>query len=102
MGFKVFLSGAALNDLEAIVAYIAPHDPRAATRFAGRLLDEAFSLESYPRRGRSVPEFPESELREIVFRSYRIVYRIQDATASVEILRFWHAARGAPEFEPTD
>jgi plasmid stabilization system protein ParE len=64
-----------------------------------RLLDEAFSLESLPWRGRVVPELSNSDLREILHRSYRIVYRIQSATASVEILRFWHAARGVPEFD---
>jgi len=102
MGFKVFLSGAALSDLEAIVSYIAPHDPQAATRFGTNLLNEAMALKTFPERGRSVPEFSSADLREIVFRSYRIVYRIQRGSKAVEILRFWHAARGFPELEQVD
>jgi plasmid stabilization system protein ParE len=43
-----------------------------------------------------VPEFHRPELREIIFRSYRIIYRLKDADKSVEIVRFWHGARGFP------
>lgn len=99
MGFQVFLSGAALNDLEAVVAYIAPHNPPAAERFGTNLLEEALSLETFPARGRIVPEFSNPDLREILFGPYRIVYRIDHTTRAVEILRFWHSARGEPELD---
>ena len=96
MDFKVFLGQEALNDLERIVAYVAPHNASAAERLGNQLLDTAFSLATFPERGRVVPEFRRPELREIIFRSYRIIYRIHDADKSVEIVRFWHAARGFP------
>jgi len=99
MGFKVFLSGAALSDLEAIVAYIASDNPLASERFGAMLLGEAMSLEAFYERGRIVPEFSDPDLREIVFRSYRIVYRIQRTPREIEILRYWHAARGGPEID---
>jgi len=96
MDFKVFLSDNALSDLEGIVAYIAPHNSTAAERMGHQLLDAAFSLNTFPERGRMVPEFRRPELREIIFRSYRIIYRMKDADKSVEIVRFWHGARGFP------
>ena len=96
MDFKIFLSDQALSDLERIVAYIAPHNAVAAERMGNRLLDAALSLNAFPERGRMVPEFRRVELREIIFRSYRIIYRINDADKSVEIVRFWHGARGFP------
>ena len=34
-------------------------------------------------------------MREIIFRNYRIVYRM--TPEQVQVLRFWHAARGTPE-----
>ena len=68
MDFKVFLSDDALNDLERIVAYIAPHNPFAAERMGNELLDAALSLKTLPERGRVVPEFRRPELREIIFR----------------------------------
>lgn len=96
MDFKVFLSREALSDLERIVAYIAPHNPAAAERMGNQLLDAAQSLSNLPERGRVVPEFRRPDLREIVFRSYRIIYRLQAVDNSVEIVRFWHGARGFP------
>jgi toxin ParE1/3/4 len=47
--------------------------------------------------GRVVPEFHRAELRELVCRSYRIIYRVQEEEHRVEIVRFWHGARGLPQ-----
>jgi plasmid stabilization system protein ParE len=96
MDFKVFLSDDALSDLELIVAYISPHNAAAAGQLGNQLLDKALSLGTFPERGRMVPEFRRPELREIVFRSYRIIYRINHEDQSLEIVRFWHGARGFP------
>jgi len=96
MDFQVFLAHDALSDLERIVAYIAPHNPAAAERMGNELLDAALSLRTFPERGRVVPEFRRPELREIIFRSYRIIYRTNLADHSLEIVRFWHGARGFP------
>jgi toxin ParE1/3/4 len=96
MDFQVFLSADALSDLERIVAFIAPHNPVAAERLGNQLLDAALSLHTFPERGRVVPEFRRPELREIIFRSYRIIYRTNHTDHSLEIVRFWHGARGFP------
>ena len=96
MDFKVFLSSQALGDLERIVAYIAFDNIVAAERMGSQLLDAALSLATFPERGRMVPEFRRPQLREIVFRSYRIIYRVNSADNCLEIVRFWHGARGFP------
>ncbi len=96
MDFKVFLSNDALNNLERIVAYIAPHNAVAAGRIGNQLLDAALSLRTFPERGRMVPEFQRPELCEIIFRSYRIIYRTNNTDQSLEIVRLWHGARGFP------
>jgi toxin ParE1/3/4 len=96
MDFKVFLSDEALSDLESIVDYIAAHNAFAAERLGNQLLDAALSLQTFPERGRVVPEFRRLELREIVFRSYRIIYRMSSMDHSLEIVRFWHGSRGFP------
>lgn len=101
MDFKVSVSPETLSDLERIVAYIAPHDPGAAERLGNHLLDAALSLSTLPERGRVVPEFHQAELREVIFRSYRIIYRVNMAGGRVEIVRFWHAARGFPQIPRT-
>lgn len=96
MDINVFLSEEALSDLERIVAYIAPHNPAAAERLGNQLLDAALSLHRLPERGRIVPEFQQPELREIIFRSYRIIYRFNPSDQCLEIVRYWHGARGFP------
>jgi toxin ParE1/3/4 len=97
MDIKVFVSSVALSDLERIVAYIALDNAAAAERMGNQLLDAALSLTTFSERGRMVPEFRRPQLREIVFRSYRIIYRVNAGDNSLEIVRFWHGARGFPQ-----
>lgn len=47
--------------------------------------------------GKVVPEFGDATIRELVVRSYRVIYRVNHADRRVDILRFWHAARGEPD-----
>ena len=50
-----------------------------------------------PRKGRIVPEFGNTNIREFIQGNYRIVYRIRDEVRIVDVLRFWHAAQGTPK-----
>jgi plasmid stabilization system protein ParE len=43
-----------------------------------------------------VPEFRQPNLREVICRSYRILYRLRRDEGRIEIVRFWHGARGFP------
>jgi plasmid stabilization system protein ParE len=95
--FKVTFAPQAGRDLETIVHYIAKHaGSEIAERFGIQLVEKALSLKTFPERGRVVPEVGKP-FREIIFRSYRIVYRIGGDL--VEVVRFWHAARGVPQID---
>jgi len=77
--FKVEWALCAAQDLEEIASWIAQDSTRAAERVLGRLRDKARSLESFPRRGRLVPELTLLGIhsyRELVVHPYRIIYRI--------------------------
>ena len=76
MDFKVLLSPEALGDLDDITAFVAGHDPKAAVRLGDALLDLAESLSFTPHRGRIVAEFKNPRWRELIYRSYRIIYRV--------------------------
>ncbi len=65
--------------------------------FGYRLIAEADKLQDFPELGRVVPEYSVPTIREIIVRSYRIVYRVNHARKLVEITRVWHAARGTPD-----
>jgi toxin ParE1/3/4 len=95
--FKVIFAPQAGRDLETIVQYIAKHaGAEIAERFGIQLVEKALSLKTFPERGRVVPEVGQP-FREIIFRSYRIVFRLSGDL--VEVIRFWHAARGIPQID---
>jgi toxin ParE1/3/4 len=60
------------------------------------LINKTRTLTTFPELGRKVPEFDDPDVRELIFRSYRIVYRVRKEKFAVEVSRFWHAARGTP------
>jgi toxin ParE1/3/4 len=100
MDCKVIISARALRDLEGIVRYIAVDNPQAAGRFGALLLAEAESIGFLPQAGRVVPEFKMPDIRERIFRSYRIVYRVDMEQRRVVVARFWHGAQDTPEVHP--
>jgi plasmid stabilization system protein ParE len=97
MDYRVILSPSARADLRDIVRYISFDAPDRALEFGLFLVSRTRLLGRSPQLGRVVPEFEDAFIREIVVRSYRIVYRLDDSRHLVEVIRFWHAARGIPE-----
>lgn len=97
MGFKIVFTKPAIADLEGLVSYIARDDPRAAEQFGYEIIAKAERLDAFPLLDRVVPEFKIENIREIIHRPYRIVYRVHEEQNLVEILRVWHAARGIPQ-----
>ncbi len=49
----------------------------------------------FPQLGRVVPEENDEAIREIIFRSYRIIYKVEREI--IAIVRVWHGARGEPD-----
>jgi plasmid stabilization system protein ParE len=89
MGYKAFLSAEALNDLEGTVFCKSMcNAPETGAREANQLLDEACLLGSAPNRGCVRRRFRVEELREFYFGDTHIVYRVNAADQSVEIVRF--------------
>jgi toxin ParE1/3/4 len=97
MDYQVVLSPSARADLRDIVRYISFDAPDRALQFGLFLIARTRLLAQSPELGRVVPEFEDPFIREIVVRSYRVVYRLDDSRRLVEVIRFWHAARGTPE-----
>lgn len=97
MADQIVWSHTALDDLRNIVEFIAQDSPDRAKNFGIRIISEIESILTFPNAGRAVPEYRSPKIREIVVRPYRIVYRINETDAHVEIARIWHAARGEPD-----
>lgn len=96
MDYEVVLSPSARADLRDIVRYISFDAPDRALQFGLVLISRTRLLAQSPKLGRVVPEFEAPFIREIIVRSYRVVYRVDDSRHLVEVVRFWHAARGTP------
>ena len=97
MAFQVRVTEIANDDLAALVRFIARDNPPAAERFGSALIEKLKMLREQPLLGRIVPERADPNLREIIHRPYRVVYRVNEQRKEVEVLRFWHGARGEPE-----
>ena len=97
MAYKLTWSPAARDDLHDIVIFIARDNPNRAMSFGYELISETDRVHEFPELGRIVPEYRNENIREILFRPYRIVYRVDHDRKLCEIARVWHSARGIPK-----
>ncbi|MEM8993319.1 MAG: type II toxin-antitoxin system RelE/ParE family toxin [Acidobacteriota bacterium] len=96
---RIDWSDPAVEDLAAIHAYISRDSETYARHFVARLLELVEGLEAFPRRGRRLPEASDySDVRELVFQGYRIVYRSEDER--ILILAVIHGSRDINRLEP--
>ncbi len=65
-----------IADLLAIGDYIALDNPGGARSWVERLRQRAARAAARPNAGRVVPEIGRSDVREVLVRTYRIVYRV--------------------------
>lgn len=84
----------ALDDLRAIVDFIARDSSTYAARLARKLVEAPRRLSTLPRSGARVPEFERDDLRELTVRPYRIIYAIrEDECLVVAVI---HGSRDLP------
>lgn len=81
----------ALKDLAAIKEYIAEDSPTNAYRFIESIFDTAAGLNQLPDRGRQVPEAKREDIRELIFKDYRIIYLVKQN--KIDILTVIHSSR---------
>ena len=84
------ISPQATNDLEEICQFIGRDSIYYAKKFIKIFLHLILILDKYPKIGRIVPEKQNSNIREIIYRSYRIIYKIREN--KVEILTVIHGS----------
>ena len=67
----------AIEDVEAIAAYIERDSPWYAKAVVSKLVETAESIPEYPQLGRIVPELGDANIRERLVHSYRLIYRLE-------------------------
>jgi toxin ParE1/3/4 len=91
---KVVWSPLALERVEAIADYIAADNVDAARVFLIDIFAAVGRLRSFPQSGRAVPEVNRPDIREIIFKKYRVIYRV--ARQQVSILTVRHGRQRLP------
>jgi toxin ParE1/3/4 len=74
---KIKWTHEALERLSEVEDFISQDSPELAEKFVDQIIQHAESLSVKPLRERTVPEISNPDIRELIFRKYRIVYRIK-------------------------
>lgn len=91
---RVTWSPAALRDLESIRAYIQLDSTRYAELVVRRIVAAVERLAQFPESGRIVLELQMLDVREVIQRPFRIVYRVRPG--EVEIATVFRSSRMFP------
>lgn len=83
MADRVVWSLKALEDVDAIAAYICRDSVSYAAILVQDILDSTCKLRKFPFSGAIVSEFGEDTIRELFAYSYRIIYRIEGESVTI-------------------
>ena len=100
MDFKLIWTESAIADLGGIVRYISGQGgPEVARAVAFGIYDRAQILIHHPEAGSILPEKQDARWRKLIFKSWKIAYRIDPSARTVHVVRIWHAAKNEIEIE---
>ena len=92
---KVVWTNRAFDHLLHIREQIGLTSPAYADRVLDRLLTRSEQLADFPKSGRAVPEFERDDVRELIERPYRLIYRVLETR--VDVLAVVHGRQQMPE-----
>ena len=81
---KLYWTKEALVRLQEIEEFISRDNPKIAIESTDKLISIAETISDNPEKGRIVPELAIEQIREILYKGYRIVYCRKEV--SIEIL----------------
>ena len=82
-------------DLIQIYNYIYIDSVYYAVKTSSEIVKSTDNLKTFPYMGRKVPEYNLIQLRELIYKSYRIIYEVKSNRIIVH--RIWHSARNLPK-----
>ncbi len=80
----------AKEDLNQINKYISKDSIYYANKTTEGIIEKIKYLLIFPYMGRKIPEFNNSDYRELIYKSYRIFYKVN---SNVYILKIFHHSR---------
>lgn len=91
----IFWTHQARADLAAIQAFVSQDSPHYASVVVSGLIAATDRLVQFPESGRTVPEFEDPVVREIIRPPYRIVYRLVGVD-QIHVLTVHHSSKNFP------
>lgn len=89
---SVEFAESALVDLEDIRDWYAEQGvSEVGARFVREIVDQVEKLTAFPERGRIVPEFGLTGVRELLHPPFRVVYRV--GSNKIWVVRVWRSER---------
>jgi toxin ParE1/3/4 len=88
---EIIWTSTALSDINSIAEYISLDSGFYAKQFVNKIFLAPYKLEAQPEIGKIVPELPTYNYREIIFKKYRIIYRVDSDI--VYIISVHHSSR---------
>ena len=73
---KINWTRQAIEDIHEIREYYSLHSEKYAEQLTDNIFEKADYLIQHPELGRMVPELEKAEVRELIYKNYRIIYRI--------------------------
>jgi len=89
---NVFISKSGFEDLERIKEYYLSEGVlHIGEEFVVSIVEHIERLRAHPDIGRTVPEFGEKKIRELIHSPFRIVYL--RGSDSIHVVRIWRSER---------
>lgn len=76
------------NRLAAQVEYIAQDKPSAARKFKSEILERIKEIPEMPFKHRKSIFFDREDIRELIFKGYVIVYKVDTQSQTIEVFGF--------------
>ncbi len=88
---RVKWSEDSIEDLKKICDFIALDSRYYAKLLKDRIFEMVEHLELFPKLGRMVPESDDPAVRELIYKSYRIIYQVKKGY--LEVITVIHGSR---------
>lgn len=88
---KIIWTEPALDDIRSIMEFIAQDSVYYADATARGILNAPRRIKNFPLSGRIVPEFCDASIREVIYGSYRVIYKT--ITSKCFVVAVVHASR---------
>jgi plasmid stabilization system protein ParE len=85
----------AVEHIVNIYEHIALNSPTYANRMVDKITRRSEQITDQPLSSRKVPEYQTDDIRELIEKPYRIIYRIK--ADQIDVVAVIHAARLLPE-----